>query len=130
MIKTIIFDLNRVLVVPEKIDEDYQKAFGISQEEFWKPRKEFFKDHVVGKINLDQFLLKIMERNDMGKNKLFEAKKLFEKNISLVLGIKYLLISLQKDYPLILAAGDDKESLNIKLDKFGLKHYFKEIYAT
>jgi len=130
MIKTILFDLNKVLVILKQIDEDYQKVFGISQAEFWKPRKRFLNDYVTGKINLDQFLLSIMEINGLNKNKLSEAKKLHEKNLSLIPGMEELLRSLQKNYSLILAAGDGKESLDMKLKKFDLAPYFNKIYAT
>ena len=130
MIKTIILDLNKVLVAYKRIDEDYQKTFGISQDKFWEPREMFFNDYITAKINLDEFLLKIMKINQIDENKLSDAKKLHEKNLSLAPEMKDLLDSLEKKHSLILATGDGKESLDIKLNKFGLKQYFKKIYAT
>lgn len=129
-IKTIIFDLNDVLIIPKKIDRDYEKTFGISQQDFWKPAGEFMVDYTLGKLSFEQFLSGIMKKSNLSKNRISEAKKLHEKNLSLVEGVKELLESLQKRYSLILAAGDGRESLSLKLGKFGLKNYFNEIYAT
>ena len=59
MIKTIIFDLNKVLVAYRNINAEYERTLGITQERFWSPLKEFFGDHVIGKTSLDYFLIKI-----------------------------------------------------------------------
>lgn len=130
MIKTIIFDLNRVLITFRETNEDYQKTFGITQKEFWKPAKEFFYNYCLGKTNLDYVFLNILEKNRLDKCKLLEAKILFEENLSQIPGMNNLLKSLKKNYSLILAAGDGKEFIEIKLKKFDLKKYFNEIYAT
>ncbi len=130
MIKNIIFDLNRVLITYKNRNTEYEKTFGITQKKFWSPIKEFFDDYAIGKTNLDYVLLGIMNINKLNKNKILEAKRLFEENLSQIQGMNSLLKSLKKNYSLILAAGDGKESLEIKLKKFDLKPYFSHIYAT
>lgn len=130
VIKTIIFDLNRVLVAFKDINQDYQRTFGITQKKFWKPMKEFFNDYATGKTNWDYVLTNILIKNKLDNNRLLEAKKLYEKNLSQMPGINVLLKSLNKNYSLILAAGDGKESLEIKLKKLDLAQYFNKIYAT
>lgn len=130
MIKTIIFDLNRVLITFKDINKEYQEIFGITQKEFWKPMKNFFGNYTIGKTNLDQVLLNILEENKLDKSKLLEAKILHEKNFSQISGMNGLLKSLKRNYSLILAAGDGKESLEMKFKKFDLKPYFSHIYAT
>src|SRR3989344_4327777 len=113
MIKTIIFDLNRVLVAYKNLNAEYKRTFGITQSRFWRPLEEFFGDHVMGKTSLDYFLIKILEKNNLDKDNLLEAKRIYKENNSL-----------------ILAAGDGKGSLEMKLEKFNLMTYFKDIYAT
>ncbi len=130
MIKTIIFDLNRVLITFKDANKEYQKTFGINQAQFWKPVKEFFNDYSIGKTNLDQVLLNIMGKNKLDKSKLLEVKILHEKGLSQIPGMDNLLSSLKNNYSLILAAGEGKESLDIKLNKFNLNRYFSQIYAT
>lgn len=130
MIKALIFDLNKVLVTFENIDKEYQKTFGISQAEFWKPAEEFMNDYTLGRMNLNQFLLNIMKKNEIDKSKLLEAKMLHEKNIVQLKGMKKFLESLRNNYSLILAAGDGKESLDLKLKKFKGELYFNRVYCT
>ena len=130
MIKTIIFDLNRVLITYKNIEEEYKKTFGITQKRFWEPVKEFFGDYATGKISLDYVLMNIMEKNKLNRGDILEARRLYEKNLIQMPGTDVLLKSLKKNYLLILAAGDGKESLEIKLKKFSLTSYFNRIYAT
>jgi len=130
MIKTIIFDLNRVLVAYKNLNAEYKRTFGITQSRFWRPLEEFFGDHVMGKTSLDYFLIKILEKNNLDKDNLLEAKRIYKENIYEVKGMSALLGSLKKNYSLILAAGDGKGSLEMKLEKFNLMTYFKDIYAT
>jgi|SRR3989344_6048407 len=130
MIKTIIFDLNRVLITYKNIEEEYKKTFGITQKRFWEPVKEFFGDYATGKISLDYVLMNIMEKNKLNRGDILEARRLYEKNLIQMPGTDVLLKSLKKNYLLILAAGDGKESLEIKLKKFSLTPYFNRIYAT
>ena len=130
MIKTIIFDLNRVLITFRNINKDYRETFGITQKKFWKPVTEFFSDYAIGKTSLDQVLLNIMEKNKLDKNNLSEAKRLYEKNFSQIPGMNNLLGSLKTNYSLILAAGDGKDSLEMKIKKGNLTQYFDKIYAT
>ena len=58
MIKTLIFDLNKVLVAYKNLNAEYKRTFGITQSRFWRPLEEFFGDHVMGKTSLDYFLIK------------------------------------------------------------------------
>ncbi|MEK6844987.1 MAG: HAD hydrolase-like protein [Nanoarchaeota archaeon] len=130
MIKTIIFDLNKVLVAYRNIEEEYQKTLGITQKIFWESGKEFSEEYTTGKTNLDYVLMNIMEKNRLDKNNLSEAKMLHEKTLVQMPGVDILLDSLKKNYSLMLAAGDGKESLEIKLKKFDLARHFNKIYAT
>ena len=130
MIKAILFDLNKVLVNHKTMDDEYMNEFGMNQYDFWKPRGEFLKDHITGKISLDRFILNIMDRNNLDKNKLPEAKKLHEEIFSPVYGMREILQSLKNNYSLILVAGDGEESMEMKLKKGKFTHYFDKIYAT
>lgn len=130
MIKNIIFDLNKVLVTYKDIDKKYSGVLGISQNKFWEPAKKFFGDHVTGKIDADYFLLKLLEENKLDKCNFLEVKKLYFNNISNIPGMNNLLNSLKNNYLLFLAAGDGPGSLEMKLEKFNLSQYFKNIYAT
>ncbi|MFW6282721.1 MAG: HAD family hydrolase [Minisyncoccales bacterium] len=132
MIKTIFFDLNKVLVTYENINlnDEYLELIGYSQKEFWSAGKDYFIDYVIGKIHLKEFLMKIFEKLNIDINLLDEIIRLHEKNFSLVEGIYEIVEKLEGKYDLILLAGDGEESLNFKLDNFNLRHFFKKIYAT
>lgn len=130
MIKTIVFDLNRVLVTYKDMNERYVKTFGITQKKFWRSAKEFFGDYVVGKKNLNEFLLSVLDKNKLNRNKLLEAKRLHEENLSPIPKMNNLLESLKPNYSLILAAGEGKESLELKLRTLNLIRYFEKVYAT
>ncbi|NCO11492.1 hypothetical protein CO038_04745 [Candidatus Pacearchaeota archaeon CG_4_9_14_0_2_um_filter_39_13] len=129
-IKTIIFDLNRVIVFPQNIDKEYLEELGVSQSNFWKASKQFMDDYAIGKITLEQFLRRLIKENGLDDGKLNKSMELHHKNLFVPEETSSLLESLQKNYKLILAAGDGKESLGIKLRKFDLHRYFEKIYAT
>lgn len=130
MIKTIIFDLNKVLITYRKDDDSYIKILGKSREEFWKYRDEYLDKYILDEINFDTFLKIMLEKSNLPLNKLKDIKKIHEEGLELTKGIIPLLEKLKKKYNLILMAGDGYESLNIKIDKFGIRKYFSKIYAT
>jgi len=132
MIKTIIFDLNKVLVTHEDTDlnTEYLETLGIEQKVFWKTANNYIIDYFTGKINLDELLEKTLKNLKLNSNLTEKTKQLHEKGITLVPGIKEILNDLHKSHNLVLLAGDGKDSLELKLNKFNLKKYFNKIYAT
>ncbi len=130
MIKTIIFDLNKVLVAYDKSDLDYLENFGIDRETFWKDRKEELEKYELGEISLEELLSNQLEKNNLSKDKLNAALEIYKKGLIVVKEMPLILNKLSKKYPLILLAGDGEEALNLKLDKLDLRRYFSKIYAT
>ena len=130
MIKTIIFDLNKVLVTYDKSGDEYFSKLGMSREEFWKDREQALEEYTLGKITFDEFLLIQLKKSNLSNNKLKIIRELHDGGLRIVEGIIPLLESLRKKYKLILMAGEGKESVALKLDKFDLRKYFSEIYAT
>ncbi len=130
MIKTIIFDLNKVLVTYNKSSDNYLAKLGVGREEFWRDREQALEEYTLGNITLDEFLSLQLKKSNLSLSKLKIAKELHESELRVVEGISALLKTLSKNFSLILMAGEGKESLAIKLDKFNLRKYFSKIYAT
>lgn len=132
MIKTIIFDLNKVLVTFEDIDnrEDYEHILGVKYEDFWKVGREKFMAYNLGQTSLDEYLSSILETLNIDKNLLEETKKLYAGNLSVVKGMREILEALQKRYRLVVLAGDGKDSVNLKIDNFNLRQFFSKIYSS
>jgi HAD superfamily hydrolase (TIGR01509 family) len=132
MIKTILFDLNKVLVTYETTDfnSEYMKLTGLSQSEFWKGAWEFLFPYMEGRMNLSEVLTKTLEKHDLGIELLENMLDLHEESFSMVEDIRDILDKLKPNYNLILLAGDGEESLNFKLDNFDLRKYFTKVYAT
>jgi putative hydrolase of the HAD superfamily len=130
MIKTIIFDLNKVIIDINTDDFSYEKAFGISQKEFWKNRAEIFDQYTLGIIEFDDYLSFFLKQANVSLDKLSLAHELHEKGLIPVEGIISLLQELQEKYTLILMAGDGTVSATLKLEKFDLKKYFSKIYIS
>lgn len=130
MIKTIIFDLNKVLVSYDKSDLPYLEHFGINREIFWKDRKEELERYELGEISLNEMLLNQLKKNNLPQNKLGIALEIYKKGLIIVQEMPELLSKLSQKYTLILLAGDGEEALYLKLNKFNLKKYFTKVYAT
>lgn len=130
MIKTVIFDLNKVIVTYDKSDNLYISHLGIGRESFWKNRGEDLEKYTLGKLSFEDFLRNQLSKSNLSQEKLFLAKKIHNNCLRIVKGIKPLLEKLSKKYNLILMAGEGKESFNLKLEKFDLKRYFSKTYAT
>lgn len=130
MIKAIILDLNKVLIDYKKDDSSYLKVLGKSREEFWRGREDYLKQYMLGQIDFNTFLKIMLEKSDIPLEKLADVKKLHEDGLVLVDGIIPIIEKLRQNYKLILLAGEGFDSLNIKLDKFGLRKYFDKFYAT
>ena len=130
MIKTIIFDLNKVLVTYDKSDLAFIENFGIDRETFWKNRKEDLEKYELDEITLSELLSNQLDKNNLPKEKLAIALEIYKDGLRVVKEMPELLDKLSKKYDLILLAGDGKEALSLKLDKFNLQKYFKKIYAT
>jgi len=132
MIKIIIFDLNKVLVTFEYVDNtvEYESILGVSYEDFWNVGRELFMQYNLGNLTFDEYLSKILEKLNIDTSLLKEAKKLYAGNLSIVKGICEILESLQKRYRLVVLAGDGEESVNLKLDNFNLRRFFSKIYVS
>ena len=133
MIKNIIFDLNKVITTFDKSsnsDEVYKKELGISREDFWKDRDKILEDYTLGKVSLDEYISSQLRKSSISLDKQEIAKKIHNQFLTLVDEIIPVIEKLSKSYNLILMAGEGKESLEIKLDKFKLRKYFSKIYAT
>ncbi len=130
MIKAIILDLNKVLITYNKADEDYIKKLGVTREEFWQDREVVLKKYALGQITLDEYLLHFIKKAGLTKDMLEVVKEIHEKNLAVVEGMKEVIEELSKKFILILMAGEGKEVIDLKLDKFGLRKYFNKIYAT
>jgi HAD superfamily hydrolase (TIGR01509 family) len=114
------------------MNPDFIKEFGMDPQTFWAVRRknDLMHNYCLGKINQDEFLSEILRLHGISVDKLSKAKELYERNIFLVKDIKELLEDMKKHYRLVLVAGDGKESLDMKLDKFGLRKYFDSVYCT
>ena len=130
MIKTIIFDLNKVLVTHDYSDKLYMNSFGITRESFWKDRKEDLHKYEMSEITLADLLSCQLKKNALSKDQLGTALEVYKKGLRLVKGMLEILENLSKKYDLILLAGEGKEGLIIKLNSFNLEKYFKKIYST
>ena len=133
MIKNIIFDLNKVITTFDKSsnsDEVYKKELGISREDFWKDRDKILEDYTLGKVSLDEYISSQLRKSSISLDKQEIAKKIHNQFLTLVDEIIPVIEKLSKSYNLISMAGEGKESLEIKLDKFKLRKYFSKIYAT
>ncbi len=133
MITTIIFDLNKVLITHEDIDLDaeYKKYFGMTQKEFWKVGKEIFYTYEnPDKIQLDTFLLRILDYFHFDHDVLPVLTTLYEQAFSLVKGIEPLMTHLKEKYTLILLAGDGKDSFHFKTSTFHLEQFFSAMYCS
>src|SRR3989338_1291425 len=133
MIKNIIFELNKVITTFDKSsnsDEVYKKELGISREDFWKDRDKILEDYTLGKVSLNEYISSQLRKSSISLDKQEIAKKIHNQFLTLVDGIIPVIEKLSKSYNLILMAGEGKESLEIKLDKFKLRKYFSKIYAT
>lgn len=130
MIKTIIFDLNKVIISYDKSDLPYLENFQIDRETFWRDRKEELEKYELGEISLNELLINQLEKNNLSKDKLEIALSIYKERLRIVENMPELLEKLSKKYNLILLAGDGEEALSIKLNKFNLKKYFIKVYAT
>ncbi|MBU3940588.1 MAG: HAD-IA family hydrolase [Nanoarchaeota archaeon] len=132
MIKAIIFDLNDVLVTWHDIDitKEFKKEMGIDIVSFWNVASKHFGDLNLGKFSIDYFYKKALLELGLSSSLSEKARKIQESQYSLINGMVSLLEKLRGGYNLILMAGDNKESLIYKLNKFKLKQHFKKIYCT
>ncbi len=132
MTKALIFDLNHVIVSykESRIDNEYRDMLGIGRDEFWDMARRYHPEHNIGKIGIDEYFTRVLSELGLGLDLLPIAKHLFKKEILPVPGMEELLRMLRKNYRLVLLAGDGKDFLAIKLEKFRLDRLFDSIYAT
>ena len=132
MIKNIIFDLNKTLVVYKKSgkSDKYLKNFGICKDTFWQTRKKYKVDYRRGKIDFNEFVKLILRDLKLNPKLIKVAKQLNHEDIILVTGMKGVLKKLEKNYKLLMLAGDGRGSLEYKVSKFNFDKYFYEIYAS
>lgn len=133
MIKTIIFDLNKVLITHENIDldDEYRKYFGMTQKAFWDVGKKiFYTYNNPDEVKLETFLGQILDHFHFDIALLSVLKDLYERAFSLVEGIEDILITLKKRHVLILLAGDGKESFKYKTEQFHLNRFFIYMYCS
>jgi len=132
MIKAIIFDLNDVLITrwDKDISNRFEKEIGINISSFWKVASKYFGNLNLGKFSLNDFYKKALLELNLNPSLVKKVREIHEEEYSLIEGMDSLLKELKKNYDLILLAGDNKEGLKYKLDKFKLKKYFSKIYCT
>jgi len=132
MIKTIIFDLNDVLITRFDINikEKFEEEIGIDISSFWKIASKDFGNLNLGKFTLNEFYKKTLLELGLNPSSTKKVREIHESEYSMIKGMEELLKKLKKNYKLILFAGDNKEGLKYKLDKFKLKQYFDKIYCT
>lgn len=131
MIKTIIFDLNEVVVRSGKIDNKvYLEELGIDKKTFWNRLRTFKIGYGLGKVSLEERFLKLLEKLGLNKELLEKAVELYNNDFLVMEGMEEILNKLKTRYNLIMLAGDGKGAITTKVDNFGLRGYFSEIYIT
>ena len=132
-ITTLIFDLNRTLVDfrrDKATDKLYQKEFGVDRKIFWSNTKKYYDKYGTGRAGIDYYIGGAIKNLHLEKRYLVRAKIIHEESFYVIKGIPELLKKLKKNYNILLFAGDGRESINFKIDNFGLRKYFDEIYTT
>ncbi|MBN2458527.1 HAD-IA family hydrolase [Candidatus Woesearchaeota archaeon] len=132
MIKTIIFDLNNVLVTYKRSVRynDYQKKLGVDKTLFWAAASKHYPEFNLGNIDMDEYFSRTFHDLGIDQSLVGTAIQLLRNDYSFVDGMEDLLKALKKSYDLVLLAGDGEGFLKIKLEKLGLRKYFSKIYAT
>ncbi len=132
MIKAIIFDLNHVIVSyrESRLDNEYRDMLGVGRDEFWVIARKYHPEHNVGKIGIDEYFSRVLADLGLSERLLPVAKHLFKKEILPVKGMEEVLRELKGRFRVILLAGDGRDFLAAKLEKFSLEKLFDAIYAT
>jgi FMN phosphatase YigB (HAD superfamily) len=132
MIRTIIFDLNKVLVTYEDInlDDEFQDIFDISQKDFWTADKEFSDEYYIGMLPFEDYIKRILYIHGIDQIHYEKVVDLYKRGFSLIYGMTDVLKELRDSYSLILYASEGEKMLDWKLNQFKLRHFFDKIYCT
>jgi len=131
VIKTIVFDLNRVLVTYKwESNGQYRKLTGMAGKTFWEEVRKVFNDYNIGKVDIKGLFTRVFEDLGLDKSTIPDLVKLHEKSFYVLPGMVDILEALKDDYKLILFAGDGKDSFYFKVYGFDLDKYFPEVTLT